>query len=277
MTGDPAISTPTVPLPSGGRAGNGASGSRPIFLMAVVIAVAVHAGALFIFRVGPATTPAQAAPRPHIFYALEDKSGVPSLVEQQAKLNDLEPIFLPTSRNYATGANALPRPPGPLLFQPYTSNVTPAEADFRPPNEALAAAGGPAQILQIGHWDFLGTFGTDAAPAKKLAPRGAHLTVTRLGPGLTSATAGPAGVKVIDEDWPVDLRPPAGEARWAPAHFLLLFTEAGPVGQPLLQPPPQLEAADDVEAVDDFLRARLDERFRRRPLPAGAYEAVIGP
>jgi hypothetical protein len=141
----------------------------------------------------------------------------------------------------------------------------------------LPVAAGPVQILQLGNWDFLGTFGMDVARAKKLEPRGAHLAVTSLGPSLAAGTVTKAGATVLDEDWPANLRPPAGEARWAPAHFLLLFSDAGLVGQPLLQPPPQLEAADDVEAVDDFLRARLDERFRRRPLPAGAYEAIVGP
>ena len=118
-------------------------------------------------------------------------------------------------------------------------------------------------------WIFLGQAPN---PTAKLPPRGALLRVTRLDPAAASTRA--AGPAVLDETLSATIVPKSTqnlEALWGPATFLLLFSDTGSVGAPLLV------NSSGIDAVDDDWRNWLDDNFRRHPLPPGTYQAVVGP
>jgi len=253
---------PPTPRP---RNGNGANGARPIFLLALAAGLFVHGLALVLFRL-PTQPPPPAQPLPPYVRTMDD---YPGELQELAMLKDPEPVYLPTKHNFAQGASTPPFTHSRDPYGEFPLDLTLDKQDF-PAKSLPSVPTGPVESLRVERGDFLGTFGQEAAPALKLPARGAHLVVVRLG-------ADAPGGKMVEEDWPANLAPPAGEARWSPAHFLLLFNDTGPAGPPYLEPPSPLEAADTVEAVDNFLRDQLDQRFRRRPLPPGSYEAIIGP
>ncbi|MGA2053276.1 MAG: hypothetical protein ABSH19_08195 [Opitutales bacterium] len=264
MTG---ASLTTVPdrLPSSHRT-HGSTRTRPYFLFAIIIALIAHIVGLGLICITGAPGVPVRFPPAYVHYASNAGLRADAALREQALLFDSEPLFLPTPWNYASRAGLSQPVRLAPLFADYVANVTaPSQSDF--PLQASAPGDlDPLAALQPGRWNFLAVFGQASDHSAKLAPRGALLRVVRLDAG-----AGPAGSVVIEQTWPAAEAPDAGQSLWGPATFQLVFTETGAVGAPLLI------NSSGLYTVDDALRAKLDAYFRRQPLPAGTYQAIIGP
>jgi hypothetical protein len=104
--------------------------------------------------------------------------------------------------------------------------------------------------------------------------------VRTLGAGAGN-NSDPAASVAWEETWPVttaleQAAQKAGNSRWEPVTFLLIFDQAGLTAQPLLLKNNYGNSSGNIE-VDEYLREHLDQEFRRHPLPAGVYEALVGP
>ena len=272
MTGAPPTAFAAPPPAHGGAPRNGASRSRPFFLYALLLALALNTVFFGLFRItAPPSVPVKFPPA-YVRYLGSSNATTDAVLNEQALLLDSEPLFLPTSWNFASRP-FVARPLRPQPFADFPAQVQPpTENQFRLPTDTSAGNISPIAALRPGQWIFLSALGQAANPAAKLPERGALLRVTRLDSG--SPSTGAATPVVLDETWPVAAAPKSTQnlpALPGPATFLLLFSYTGSVGEPLLV------NSSGIFAVDDDLRERLDAWFHRHPLPPGTYQAVVGP
>jgi hypothetical protein len=266
----PGGSTTTFVAPPPSKGG---PRGRPFFLQALLAGVLIYGLVLALVGVkNPSVDPVRFPPV-YVHYSNSPTAAAGAALREQALLFDSEPLFLPTTWNYASRLarpqNVRPRP----VFPDYTTQVKPpGEAPLRLQSRLFATDTTPLAALQPGQWDVFNVFGLAPSLAPPLPARGALLRVTRFDAG--AAAANPVAPLVLEESWAPAEAPRSTQnlqALWGPATFLVLFSATGEVGQPLLI------NSTGIYAVDDDLRARLDARFRRHPLPPGTYQAVIGP
>jgi hypothetical protein len=272
MTGASLTTVPAASPPPHGSDRNGTARARPYFLFAIIAALLAHVVGIGLFRIIGAPDNPVRFPPVYVHYANTAGLTADPALSEQALLFDSEPLFLPTPLNYAFR----PRSSEPVHLQPifadYSPNITPpSEKDFRLQADASAGNLGPLAALRPGQWNFLAAFGQAADHSAQLPPRGALLRVTRLAIGA-DPDRNPAGRVVLEQTWSATDAPNAGQASlWGPATFLLVFTDSGTIGEPLLI------NSSGLFSVDDDLRMKLDAYFRSHPLPAGTYQAVVGP
>jgi hypothetical protein len=279
MTGNSLPTLAVAPPTHGNLPRNGQPRTWPYFRVALLLGLLLHVAGLGLFRI--TADPPKPLQFPHVYvtYANTPDHAADTTLSDQADLFDTEPLFLPTRLNFASRSGLVQAVRPPTIVWPAASVVDvpqPKQNDFLPEDEGSSRNFKPIAALQPGRWAFLGVFGQDSAHGPKLAARGAFLRVVRLDPGVSTAGSTPAGPVVLEEAWPAAKAPKSTQdlkALWGPASFLLLFTNTGVVGQPLLVD----SAGPGLDSVDDELRALLDERFRQHPLPPGTYEATISP
>lgn len=248
---------------------------RPFFQLALLAGLLLYVVAVSVVRINtPAIEPVRFPPV-YVHYSIGPTAAAGAALREQALLFDSEPLFLPTTWNFAShAAHPLKISPRPV-FPDFPAHVDPTGQDN--PGGVFAQNSvrpevSPLTTLQPGQWDVLGVFGQAPSLAPRLPERGAFLQVTRL--DSSNDPAARPGRLVLEEIWSAAEAPKSTlnlQALWGPATFLVLFSDTGPVGEPLLV------NSSGIYAVDDDLRARLDARFRHRPLPPGTYQVVIGP
>jgi hypothetical protein len=247
--------------------------------VALLLGLLLHVAGLGLFRITADSPKPVPFPPVYVNYANAPGRAADNPLQDQALLFDTEPLFLPTPSNFASRSGLVQAVRPPAIVWPAASVVDvpqPKQYDFLPVDQGSGRNFKPIAALQPGRWAFLGVFGQDSARGPKLAARGAFLRVVRLDPGTSTAGSAPAGPVVLEESWSAAKAPKSTQelkALWGPASFLLLFTNTGVVGQPLLMD----SAGPGLDAVDDELRVLLDQRFRQQPLPPGTYEATISP
>jgi len=279
MTGDSLPTLATAPAASGHPLRNDQPRTWPYFRVALLLGLLLHVAGLALFRITADPPRPLRFPSVYVTYANAPSQAADNPLSDQALLFDTEPLFLPTQRNFASRSGLMQAVRPPTIVWPAASIVDapqPKQGDFLPEDQGAGRNIKPIAALQPGRWAFLGAFGQDSSHGPKLTARGAFLRVVRLDPGASTAASAPTGPAVLEETWPADKAPKSTQelkALWGPASFLLLFTNTGVVGQPLLVD----SAGPGLDAVDDELRALLDARFRQYPLPPGTYEATISP
>jgi hypothetical protein len=223
--------------------------------------------------------PAQLAPA-FINYPREDRA---AMLHDEAMIKDLEPIYLLTKYNYAS-PEIIKSPQAPAqsslshpqaAFAPYPAEMN-LEKDFRPTTTVPEPAQ-PGDILSLGQGELFKAAGRAPLGGTPLPSRDAHLEVLRVtsGPGHDSVRAESVA---LDENWPAtdELKQKVGNLLWRPVTFSLLFDSGGLAATPLQLKNSYGNGSGSID-VDKILRDRLDQEFRRHPLPPGTYEALLGP
>ncbi len=255
---------PSLPA-TDARTRNGRAHGLPVFLLALLIGVGAHVAALGIFsvRISPPVPPE--APPSFINFTKAADPRQDKLMREAAEIFDPRNAYLPTDRNYASQDVRTAPPAQPLVFKADANNVV--QAPTRQNFQLLRSSGSqpavPDDALKPAPWDFMGALGRAPDASAKPAPHGALLRVIP-----QQSRAGASAVQQIT--WPADMAPKAGNARWQPATFTLVFQNIGLIGEPVIV------TSSGVQAVDDDLRAKLKDWFRRHPLPAGYYTVEIG-
>jgi len=254
---------------------NGRSAGMPVFLLALLIGGSLHLGLLilFHFKVAPAT--AGSAPRPAPFIHFNPDS--PALRQQLAQFQfSPEQPYLSAEKSFSAQAQPHTTAPSNPVFDAFTVQPALSEVDFHQPNQAAPVATEPANALKPTQWDLLNSIGQAPTPGAKLQARGAFVRITQL-----QAALGQTGGDVVELVWPTDLAPPTGNGNWQPVSFLLHFNATGLAGEPVLEtgfdPLSQGTAPNDAD-VNKFLLEKLRDWYTKHPpLPAGFYNAVVGP
>jgi hypothetical protein len=246
------------------------SGSR--WRIATAGAVAIVAAMLLLFRV-PAPVSALSrsvgtpVPKATVQMARTDRAD--ALLEAEAELRDLRPLFLPTERNAALSEPRL-EPGRTFLKAEITKPVfSDAEAQISkalPPVALLA--GKPVQEATAE--DVLGPqehrltlqgFGRQPVAVPQFEQRGGYIEVSSMQDGR----------RVLEIAIPWEGRPPVDKA-WAPLEFIAALDAAGLVS-PLV-----VTEGSRVDEVDAHFRTYLMQTFRiGQRLPAGFYRITVAP
>jgi hypothetical protein len=249
------------------RASNGRPRGAPLFFLALLAGLGVHAAALVLLRVG--LEPARPIPLPPPFVSYRAAQGGESAHDEALTMVlDPEPVFLQTAKNFSARALQDPTAHPPSVFSPYAANVTLPDTDFRLASDASGQPGTPREALRPQPWNFMLTLGRAPDHAQPLESRGARLKVMRMESGANPAAA---PTVVANITWPAALAPASGNTLWSPANYSLLFGPTGMVGEPLLV------SSSGNDTVDEDLSKKLHDWFTRHTLPPGSYEVVIGP
>lgn len=191
------------------------------------------------------------------------------LLEAEAELRDLRPLFLPTERNAS-----LPEPrlePGRTFLENEIPKLMFNAAEARvskdlPPivtlNGKPVEAAIPVDALSPRESDLaLKGFGRTAAEVAALKARGGYIEVTALEDGS----------RVLGEEIPIEGRPNVDKS-WAPVEFIAAVDAAGLVS-PLV-----VTIGSRVDEVDTHFRSYLAQTFRiGARLPPGFYRVSVAP
>jgi len=255
-----------------------------LMLVALIALVAGVALLVSIVRL-PAPQPRhpQAGAAASLNLARLDKNQRDQILNEEARLFDPAPLFLPTPRNAsqidaAAGARHEPGESLPPIDPRYVYPEGTFAITFPDPYP------GPAQLAEALDYGLTPTpyapFGRLDHPEKPLAARMAQLEVVQMKTGRTlltlplvqtSTTAAPAAsAALVATAWNAALADPD----WKPVEFLVTLDVAGLVGSPAL-----VQSSGSPE-VDDFFANYLVQTLRigaRRELGAGFYLLRIGP
>jgi len=227
---------------------------------------------LWLFRVpapAPALTTQSVVRTPATSVEIARPDRTDRLLEAEAELRDLRPLFLPTARNAA-----LPEPrlePGRTFLEAETlqPKVTSPEAKLANDLPALATLNGqaveeatPADVLSPTETPLsLQSFGRAPLDVTEFRARGGYVEVSALRDGR----------KVLGEPLPVDARPATDKA-WSPVEFIAVVDAAGLVG-PLV-----VTDGSRVDEIDAYYRSYLAQNFRLgQRLAAGFYRVTVAP
>lgn len=227
---------------------------------------------LFLFRFpAPSTTFSTPVvkPRPTATVQLTTPDERGALVQAEAELRDLRPLFLPTERNAA-----LPEPrlePGRTYLQAETlkPSFSDAEAQISDSLPAVATLGGgavskaaPADVLSLKETP-LSLQGLGRAPnaVTEFTPRGGYVEVTAMKDGR----------RVFGERLAIEARP-RGDKSWAPVELIAAVDRAGLVS-PLV-----VTEGSGVDEVDAHFRNYLAQVYRiGERLSPGFYRITVAP
>jgi len=185
------------------------------------------------------------------------------IIHDQMMFFDTEPLFLPTSWNYASRVieHVLEDYEAPL-FEAFpaalTLDIQALEPSTEKPDQAITS---PLDTLKLTFWDHFSTFGMEARLAPSLAPRSGYLEIVDLD----------SGQKVRSEQLSRKLMEWSDQPLWSPIEFLVVIDQAGPVGSPLLQ---KGTGSDDI---DNTLKNLITQPFFLADLAPGYYKLTIGP
>jgi hypothetical protein len=248
-----------------------ALGEKGRWVVAAVGGVVVTVALFLLFRFPGATPLVVNMPRvpvaPVIRVAKPDDGDL--LLQEEAQLRDLRPMFLPTSRNAA-----LPEPrlePGKTFLEDEHLKLNFSDAEVQisrelPPVAMLAGR----RVEEAGPVDALSPqengvrmqgFGRMEASTTPVKSRGGYLAVTALADGR----------RVLDATLPIEAQP-AGESAWAPVEFMAVVDAAGLVS------PLAVTEGSRVEDVDVHFKKYLTLNFRiGERLGPGLYRVVVAP
>lgn len=241
------------------RRGSARRMGRLYWMLAILVAIAVHGTAFVVFGVRPGV---RESPPP----ANDGVVWVGERADQGIELRDPKPIFLPTKRNAAvrgivTGES---RGPGEIFpLEPPRLTVPMGES---PPGlvvmpEGVQTAGAALRRFSRPYFSAFGQ--VDEVP-RLLRARVAMIEVQDATSGaVVHRMEVPMSAATAAETWPF----------WAPFEVLLAVESTGTLGPPLVPTP-----GSGAEVVDEFFRSSL--RALLQPnllLPAGYYRVEIGP
>jgi len=247
------------------KSGGGARRDR---MLGAAIAAIVVAGVLMLFRAPRAEVPAEgqtteSVSGPPVAVDLTRLSeGAEGALDDQARLGDPTPLFLPTQWNAGQGVlpDEVVREPG-QQFRTFPPKLVFGGAELKldlplpvpvPSVPAVALGGAGA--------DVLGGMGQAETVLPGMAERGAFIAVTTAGTGR----------QVLAE--PVQNVQPPGGAVWQPMEFLIAVDAAGLVG-----PPVQI-LRSGTEELDAYFQAYIAKDFEiGARLEPGLYRVAVGP
>jgi hypothetical protein len=187
------------------------------------------------------------------------------ILRERAELFDPTPLFFPTQWNF--GQRPLPesmrRQPG-QVFENFGANFTFQEQAIKAYGvEAAAATERVEDVLVQGNEAPFGGMGQVDVSRQPLAERNGFLEVKELIDGKIIMEQALTGIKLPRLDF-------------APMEFLILVSNAGIVGEPVLMTGSRWEEVD--EEVDAFFRSYLVKTFRLgERLSPGRYRVLVGP
>jgi len=235
-------------------------------------AVVILLGLLFLFRF-PAPTVTYSRPlvesKPAATVQLAQPGERGVLVQAEAELRDLRPLFLPTERNAA-----LPEPtlePGRTYLQAESLKPSFSDAEAQISNRLPAVATlGNGAISKAAPADALGLNETPLAlDGFGRAPNSVTEFMAR--GGYVEVTAMKDGQQVFGDRLPIEARPPTDKS-WAPVELLAAVDPAGLVS-PLV-----VTDGSGVEEVDAHFRTYLAQIFRiGERLSPGFYRITVAP
>jgi len=236
--------------------------ARLIWLTGIVLALAVHAAGLLVFRVEK-----EEAEVPEADYSFANLSPLgddgSQTLHEWAYLFDTSPLFFPTRWN-ASGASvataALDQRPEPL-FLPFPARLSYGERDFGLGAIVSVQMETPLEILRGFDDPVRGVFGEGKVEIAALEERFALVEV--LAPDGSGA--------ILEKTIPVEGAPKIGARLWAPAEFLVQVVPTGRLGEPVRV------RGTGIEAVDHYLGTELLSLLEERMLEPGYYRVRIGP
>ena len=247
-----------------------ARNSRPhgwtAFTLALALGTAIQFGALMLFRptIGVFKPPQGARPTAHI-----PSTEASQFLLEKATLSDPSSLYMITPQSFAarTAAPAAAQPQHTL--SPFALQPTPDDVgrDMGKLAAAPPSAAAPTDALKQPQWNSLSTLGSATGTKASLPERGAQLSIRESG----AVALGSQDAQSTSLTWPANMAPDAGGARWGVGEFMLMFTPEGLSGLP------QLQSSTGVPRVDEDLRQKLADYFRRHPLAPGYYTVEIGP
>ena len=237
--------------------------------IAAVGAVLVTGGALALFRLSPPPSPVPEATKRLRSVQIAKPGPADPLLQAEAEMKDLRPLFLPTDRN-AT----MPEPrreAGRTFLDAEIPKLTYAETDLHvtrglPPVATIN--GKPvsgADAIDAFSTQMIGgntlSFGRQQFNLVPFAPRG----------GFVEVVSAANGKRVLAETLALQARP-AGEKAWAPMEFLAAVGAAG------LTSPLVLTEGSRVEEVDVHFKNFLTDTYRLgERLEPGLYRVSVAP
>jgi hypothetical protein len=247
--------------------------SRPRWIIASLGALTVIVVLMMLFRFPASPTPLTRAEP-----ALESRQAIVNVarpddrnrvLEEEAELRDLRPLFLPTERNAA-----LPEPrlePGRTfldndqLNRTYTDSEAQVSKDL-PPITTLAGKpveqAGPLDALSPAEntWS-LQSFGRETARVQPVPTRSGYLEVAAFTDGEIALAA----------ELPMSARP-SGDKSWGPIELMGVIDAAGLVG-PLV-----VTDGSRVEEIDTHFKNYLAQKYRIGDrLSPGFYRITVAP
>jgi hypothetical protein len=258
-----SVPSPSLPAPDV-RARNGQLHRVPAFLLALLAGVGLHLAALALFHFNIPSPAPRDTPAPFVHFTKAADADQDKLMRQADAIWDPRLVYTPTARNYAARPVEAAAQPSPRVFQGDAGAALPSAKENI---NRIASSGvrpvSPSDALKPTQWDFLSAIGQTASASPQPPSHGPQLRVTPQQAGAEAA--------VMEVTWDASMTPKTSNARWQPASFLLVFSQTGLAGQPLL------EHSSGVTEVDNDLSVKLRQWYSRHRLPAGYYSVEVGP
>jgi len=219
--------------------------------------------AIFVTTVKlPAPPPGAANSPPPPKLVLAQKTEVN---RELAMLTDLEPLFLPTSRN--TSILELPpqsgREPGSMSFTFAPKLTVSVQGGGVPLPEPVPVVADPISVLRIG---------AAPNPMPEVGRADVSLPVLPGRAAFIEVRAARSGAMVFSESIPAVLDAKGVTGEWMPLEFMVAVDTAGLIGAP------QVTRSSGVEDVEVFFRNVLTQQLQLGArLAPGFYTVAVGP
>ena len=237
----------------------------------LVVAIAVHAGVFYIFRLNLLDPQVGSPPQGFVYFLPEELPTESHELEQRAFLFDSEPIFLPTTRNYS----------GPIktdasVWEPEVSLSSAFPAEIRWEDSQLVmepseepGSDNPLELIRPVSRDFVSEFGAVKRPEVAAARPGLYVEA-KTSDGVPILSTFIELESEVDLEFPLNLEYSVFQSEFP--EFSVFQSEFGLVGDPLLIRP------SGSDATDNFIRDFIVEKVHPLLLGYSGYFLVrIGP